>query len=515
MNRSRTTSWVKLLAGTAVLALTLTACGSEDPDTEADDTTSPSESASESESAPATEAFTNDKCEGKVSSADAFRVGGILPLTGNLAFLGPPEIAGVGLAVSEINAAGGVGGKMACHDIQDSGDSTDMSISTASAGALVASKPSVVIGAASSSVSLNVVDTFADNKITEISPANTAADLSGYSPFYFRTAPEDSVQGGVLGSLISQDGYQRVAFLVFNDTYGTGLRNFTQDAFEGTGGECVYGCKGDGDEFPAGQTTFSSEVTAALASKPDAIVVLAFDETKAIVPELAAQGWDMTKTYYTDGNTADYSEDLEPGTLAGAQGTIPGADADQTFKDRINGWYEQAEGATLTTYSYGAEAYDAVILAALASVKGGNAESATVQKNFAAVSAPPAARSARPSPTVSRCSRRVRRFVTQVRRASVRSTSSTTRPRRSSGSTSTTVTTSSRSPRLSRPSRSTDRPAPFGQHSGRPGPRGPGPSSFAALRTAALKNTATKGTWVPSRKKPPPHHRNMASLRMR
>ena len=53
---------------------------------------------------------------------------------------------------------------------------------SASAQTLVASKPSVVIGAASSSVSLNVVDTFANNKITEISPANTAVDLSGYSP---------------------------------------------------------------------------------------------------------------------------------------------------------------------------------------------------------------------------------------------------------------------------------------------------------------------------------------------
>jgi len=376
------------MAGTAALTMTLAACGSN-TDPEATDTPSSSGSASdtpsESESSAPAETFTNDKCKGE-TSADAFRVGGILPLTGNLAFLGPPEIAGVGLAVSDINAAGGVGGAMACSDIQDSGDSTDLSVSTASAGSLVASKPSVVIGAASSSVSLNVVDTFADNKIVEVSPANTAADLSGYSPYYFRTAPEDSVQGGVLGSLISQDGYQKLAFLVFNDTYGTGLRNFTQTAFEGAGGECVYGCKGDGDEFPAGQTTFSSEVTAALASNPDAIVVLAFDETKAIVPELASQGWDMSKTYYTDGNTSDYSADLEPGTLEGAQGTIPGADPDQTFKDRLNGFSESAEGDTLTSYSYGAESYDAVILAALAAVKGGATDSETVQKNFAAVS---------------------------------------------------------------------------------------------------------------------------------
>ena len=126
-------------------------------------------------------------------------MGGILPLTGNLAFLGPPEIAGVGLAVSDINAAGGVNGAQACHDILDSGDSTDLSISTGSANTLVAGKPSVVIGAASSSVSLNFVDTLTDAKITQVSPANTAVDLSGYSPFYFRTAPPDTVQGSALG----------------------------------------------------------------------------------------------------------------------------------------------------------------------------------------------------------------------------------------------------------------------------------------------------------------------------
>jgi neutral amino acid transport system substrate-binding protein len=371
------------MAGTAVLGLALTACGSDEPD--ATDNSSESPSASESGGS-STESFTNDKCKSGQTSADALKVGGILPLTGNLAFLGPPEVAGVGLAVSDINAAGGVDGTKACHEVQDSGDSTDMSVSTSSAGTLVAGKPSVVIGAASSSVSLNVVDTFADNKIVEVSPANTAVDLSGYSPYYFRTAPPDGIQGNALGTLISTDGYKRVAFLVFNDTYGTGLRNAVQETVEAAGGEIVYGGKGDGDEFPAGQTTFSSEVSGALAAKPDAIVVLAFDETKQIVPELASQGWDMQKTYFSDGNTADYSKDFEPGTLEGAQGTIPGADPEQGFKDRLSGWAESAEGKPLTDYAYGAESYDATILAALAAVKGGGTDSQTIQQNYAAVS---------------------------------------------------------------------------------------------------------------------------------
>jgi len=382
VNRTKTT-WVRMMAGTAVLGLALTACGS---DSEGGATPEASDTPTASESAPAADAFTDDKCAANQTSADTLRVGGILPLTGSLAFLGPPEIAGVGLAVSDINAAGGVKGAKACHDVQDSGDSSDMSVSTASAGTLVASKPSVVIGAASSSVSLNVVDTFADNKITEVSPANTAVDLSGYSPWYFRTAPPDGVQGNALGTLISTDGYTKVGFLVFADTYGTGLRDVVEQTVKAAGGSCTYGCKGDGDEFPPGQTTFSSEVGGVIASKPDAIVILAFDETKSIVPELKSQGWDMSKTYFTDGNTSDFSKDFAKGTLTGAQGTIPGADADATFKDRVSGWAEVGLGKPLKDYSYAAESYDATILAALAAVKGGATDSQTIRDNYAAVS---------------------------------------------------------------------------------------------------------------------------------
>ncbi|MBS45764.1 MAG: ABC transporter substrate-binding protein [Nocardioides sp.] len=376
------------MAGTAALGLALAACGSEDTGSDATDEPSASESSSETTSedaAPAAD-YTNDACANDASVSDTFKAGGILPLTGNLAFLGPPEVAGVGLAVSDINAAGGVNGAAACHDIRDSGDSTDMSVSTQSARQLTRAGASVVIGAASSSVSLNFVDALTDAKITQVSPANTAVSLSGYSDFYFRTAPPDGIQGNALGSLISSDGYQRIAFLVFSDTYGTGLRDVVQETVEAAGGECTYGCKGDGDEFPAGQTTFSSEVTAAVNSNPDAIVVLAFDETKAIVPEMVSAGWDMSAAYFTDGNTADYGADFPEGTLEGAQGTIPGADASQDFKDRLNGWNDFANGEGLSDYAYGAESYDATILAALAAYKGGATDSETVQANFAAVS---------------------------------------------------------------------------------------------------------------------------------
>lgn len=318
---------------------------------------------------------------------DALKIGTILPLTGSLAYLNPPAESGVGLAVEDINAAGGVLDKdVTISPATDSGDSNDMTVSSSAANKLVDAKVPVAIGAESSSVTLNVVDQLTSNCIVEISPANTATDLSGYSSYYYRTAPPDSVQGSALGQLVTGDGNAKVAFLVFNDTYGTGLRDSVQKAVEASGGQVVYGGKGKGQEFPPGQTTFSSEVTAALATKPDAIVVLAFDETKSIIPELKSQNADMAKIYMSDGNTADYSKDFDKGTLAGAQGTIPGASPKDDLKQRLADWYKKSSGKDLADYSYAAESYDAVTLAALAAVKGKGTDSGTIQANMAAVS---------------------------------------------------------------------------------------------------------------------------------
>ncbi|MFJ3029669.1 ABC transporter substrate-binding protein [Curtobacterium sp. NPDC087080] len=318
---------------------------------------------------------------------DALKIGTILPLTGTLSYLNPPAESGVGLAVEDINSAGGVLDKDVSIDpATDSGDSNDMTVSSSAATKLVNAKVPVVIGAESSSVTLNVIDQLTSNCIVQISPANTATDLSGYSSHYFRTAPPDSVQGSALGQLVTGDGNAKVAFLVFNDTYGTGLRDTVQKAIEDSGGQVVYGGKGKGQEFPPGQTTFSSEVTAALAAKPDAIVVLAFDETKSIIPELKSQNADMAKIYMSDGNTADYSKDFDPGTLEGAQGTIPGASPKDELKQRLSDFYKQSSGKELADYSYAAESYDATTLAALAAVKGKGTDSGTIQANMAAVS---------------------------------------------------------------------------------------------------------------------------------
>ena len=100
-------------------------------------------------------------------------IGSLLPQTGSLAFLGPPEFAGVDLAIKDINEAGGVNGKDAVHVRGDSGD-TDSGIAPAETDKLLKAKSDVIVGAASSGVSLTVIDKILSAGSIMFSPANTS-----------------------------------------------------------------------------------------------------------------------------------------------------------------------------------------------------------------------------------------------------------------------------------------------------------------------------------------------------
>ncbi|GIG54481.1 ABC transporter substrate-binding protein [Demequina activiva] len=313
-------------------------------------------------------------------SGDALKIGSLLPLTGSLAFLGPPEVAGVDLAAKEINDAGGIFGADVEIIHEDSSDTDNPQIAQQSVSSLISDEVAAIVGAASSSVSLNVVDDIAAASIVQISPANTSTALSGYSPFYFRTAPPDTVQGDALANLMLGDGIENLGILLFADDYATSLRDVVSGVYEENGATITYG--NSGDEFQTDAANFESIVQDVLATNPDGILVIAFDQTKAIIPALVGAGFPSDKLYLTDGNTADYSADFEPGTMTGAQGTIPGANASDEFKTLL----DEVHGEPLDSYAYGAESYDATMLVALAALKGGGSDGQTVADNLAAVS---------------------------------------------------------------------------------------------------------------------------------
>ncbi len=304
------------------------------------------------------------------------KIGSLLPETGNLAFLGPPEFAGVDLAVADINAAGGVLGQDVEHIRGDSGDtSTDIAQQTVDSH--ISAGVSAIVGAASSGVSLTVIDKISSAGIVQISPANTSPDLTSYADegYYFRTAPSDTFQGAVLGQLMAKEGATNAVFLNLDDAYGNGLAKYGIAAFSGTSTQIIYNPQA---------AEFSADVAKAKAAKPDAVAVIGFDETTKILAEMIKQGVgpDKVKIYLVDGNLSSGAyKDLPAGIMNGVKATLPGVLASDDLQSRLLG-----VDPGLTDFSYAAESYDAVILIALAAEQGGATDGQTIRDNLQSVS---------------------------------------------------------------------------------------------------------------------------------
>ncbi len=310
------------------------------------------------------------------TDASPLKIGTLLPETGSLAFLGPPEYAAVDLAIADINAAGGVLGQ----DVEvlkgDSGDTTT-EIAQTTVDSHLAAGVSAIVGAASSSVSFSVIDKITGAGVVHFSGANTSPDFTNYDDngMYFRTAPSDTFQGAVLGQLMATDGAENVVILNMDDAYGNGLAKYAANAFTGTSTVITY--------TPTA-TEFAAEVKQAKDAKPDAIAVIGFAETTAVITELIKQGVGPQDVplYLVDGNLSGSAfVDLPADVMVGTKGTLPGAYATADFQARL-----LEINPDLTDFSYAAENYDAVTLIALAAQAGGATDGDTIAANLQAVS---------------------------------------------------------------------------------------------------------------------------------
>ena len=353
MQKSRVRRVGALIVG---LSLVAAACGGDDDDAPVEDSTPEP-----------TEESSADVTEDASGAADGvLRIGGLLPETGNLAFLGPPEIAGVNLAVQEINEAGGVNGADVEYLPGDSGDNGE--VANATVDRLLAEDVDAFIGAASSGVSLTVIDKITQAGRIHFSPANTSPTFTDYDDngLYFRTAPSDVIQGAALADVMLADGAATAAFLVLNDSYGTGLQQYTIEPYTEGGGAVVYGDLGT--TYDPQAENFDAEIAAVVDANPDAIVIIGFDETAQILGGLIEAGFGPADklVYGTDGNMGNALAQQfdDPSVVAGMRGTLPGVDVEgeiADFRDRL-----LAVDGALIDYSYSAESFDAIVVMALA-----------------------------------------------------------------------------------------------------------------------------------------------------
>lgn len=215
-------------------------------------------------------------------------IGTLLPITGDLAFLGPPEVAGVQLAINDINAAGGVGGVDVRLIEGDSGDqTTETAIGTVDRE--INAGVNAIIGAAASGVTLSVIDRVTAAGVLLFSAANTSDELTTYNDngLYFRTAPPDLMQGQAVADIVLDEGNNSIFILARNDSYGTGIADVIESNLLDSGiaedqlMKVIYD--------PNAQS-FRTEVDQIVEFNPDAVVLIGFIESATILSTMNEQG---------------------------------------------------------------------------------------------------------------------------------------------------------------------------------------------------------------------------------
>jgi branched-chain amino acid transport system substrate-binding protein len=360
----------------ASVAMVTAACGSSSDAGSSSETSqsssseSSSEATSESSTSEEAPAETSESSESEAPSGDTgapFKFGYVFPETGDLAFLGPPQIQAAKYAISLINEAGGINGQPV-PDIVAGDEAGDAALAAQAATNEINAGVNAILGAAATGMTMAIIDNVVSAGVAECSGSNTGVALTDYSgkmngstQLYYRTAPSDALQGPVLGNMVLEDGWSNVAVVARGDDYGKGLAQATADAVTAGGGTVVLN-----DVYDPKTTDFSGLVNKIKAANPDAVVTVSFEEGFQLWKQLFAAGLtpDKVGIYGADGmHSADAPAKNfpDPKIVDGAGGTAPASADNPDFVAAL-----KAFAPDLTETQFASQVYDCTNIFALA-----------------------------------------------------------------------------------------------------------------------------------------------------
>ena len=316
------------------------------------------------------------------AAGDEFNFGLLYPQTGNLAFLGPPQIASAEYAITEINEAGGILGTEV-PDIAQADEAGDAAQANEAANDLVADGAHAVIGAAASGMTQAVYDTITGAEIVQCSGSNTAAELTDIDDdgYFFRTAPSDLLAGPVLAEQMLADNHVNIAVVARADDYGHGYLEAVQDELEDIGAEVVFT-----DTYDPDATSFDSIVNGVTDADADAVALISFEEGAQVIAELLESGLEGDQLYVTDGlNDQGLGETVnedDPDIITGTTGVAPSAD-NPDFNEGLTEFQPDLEN-----FQFAPQIYDCVTAIALAAESAESVEPTEYVSHLADVTRP-------------------------------------------------------------------------------------------------------------------------------
>lgn len=232
-------------------------------------------------------------------NSNVIKIGGIAPLTGDVAVYGVAADNGVKLAIEEINANGGLLGKQIEYVVyDDKGDPTE----AVNAFKKLTSNDKVeaIVGAVTSKPTLTVTPLAAKDGIPMITPTATALEVTSAGPNIFRACFIDPYQGEIMAKFAAEELKASKAAVIYNtaDDYSVGVAEAFRDAAQNFGAQVVSfeGYNGDDKDFKAVLTNVKSQAPDVLFI-PDyytrvGLIAQQAKEVGITATLLGADGWD-------------------------------------------------------------------------------------------------------------------------------------------------------------------------------------------------------------------------------
>jgi branched-chain amino acid transport system substrate-binding protein len=191
-------------------------------------------------------------------------------MTGDLAAFGEQLQRGADMAVKDINAKGGVLGKML--KLEKGDDQCDPKQAVQVANDLVKKGAVFIAGHFCSGSSIPASAVYADEGVIQMTPASTNPKFTDEAPkgaLLFRTCGRDDAQGKFAGPWLAKTyGGKNIAVLDDKSAYGQGLANETQKGLEGAGGKVALR-----DTYTQKEKDFSALISKMKEAKIDAVYI--------------------------------------------------------------------------------------------------------------------------------------------------------------------------------------------------------------------------------------------------
>lgn len=310
-------------------------------------------------------------CSGK--SEDVIKVGSIGPLSGPVAVYGVECKNGIELAVEEINAAGGVNGKMLKIVAEDDEGNPEKSVS---AYKKLTTKDGIklVIGSLTSGCTQAITQLAQAQKVLQIAPAATAPAITDAGNFIFRTCFIDPFQGTVGGKFSYETLGSRKAAVLYDigNDYSVGLTDNFVATFESLGGKIVAK-----ESYATGDKDFNAQLTKIKNANPDVVYLPDYYGTVALIakqlraqgintPIVGADGWDGM-------NNDNAGDEVLNGFYSNHYATDSTEGAVQKFVEAFQAKYNKVPNA------FAALGYDSVYMLKDAIAAAGSADSEAVR----------------------------------------------------------------------------------------------------------------------------------------